>query len=84
MRKASLRKIQSVRFDRAESPDHINEGKGWRERDAKGWLQNYGLDPGALTIDVGYIRAKQYPVGGRVECSEIETGVMVTQCEPAN
>jgi len=35
--------IQSVRFSMHESPPSVNRGRGWREVDARRWLQAHGL-----------------------------------------
>ena len=76
--------MQSVRFDRDESPEHVNEGKGWRQQDALNWLNEYGLFGDDLAVEKGYIRAKQYQGAGAPECKQVETGVMILQCERAS
>lgn len=82
--KTSLGQVQCVRFDRNESPLHINEGNGWRDRDVTEWLHGMDLLGDEKVSDSAYIRAKQYPAAGAVTCKEVEIGVVVTECAKLN
>ena len=70
-----------MRFDRNESPSYVNEGKGWRDMDAVQWLDKHELSAQKVTMDDGYIRAKQYDATPKVEGHITLKGVMVMRCE---
>jgi len=79
IRAASLLRVQSVRFDKNESPDHVNEGKGWREQDAAAWVRDHGL-AGEMVFDDSYIRLRSRPGEKVTDVREVAVGVSVIRC----
>lgn len=81
IQKASLTKAACVRFDKHESPAHVNDGKGWTAEKATEWLVAHDLDASALQFDDGYIRAKQFTPGRSLGGEHLDVGVLVSNAE---
>lgn len=70
-----------MRFDRTESPSHVNEGQGWTEEKAAEWLEAHGMHGDDLSFDDGYIRAKQFEAGRTLGGEHIAEGILVMRAE---
>lgn len=81
MRTLGAKRPQSVRFDRAESPSNVNEGKGWREADARQFLLDHELIADDLSRDELFLRFKQFRPGQFLDTESIAPGVMLVLCE---
>jgi hypothetical protein len=80
--RAGLTQVQSVRFDKASSPPHINAGEGWTKDRALHWLQEHDLDDIEGTeSDDTHFRAKRYDAGLFIDTKELDTGVVIIRCE---
>lgn len=82
LRMAPLNRASSVRFDRDESPQLVNDGKGWNEESAMKWIERHGLVGQGTKSDDEYIRVKIRDAGRFERMWEAEPGVMVIVCEP--
>lgn len=77
--------IRSVRFNRTESPSHINEGKGWTEETSKNWLHAHDLYSDHVKVEPDSFRYKQTDEKfDDIETTDVgmPTGVMVSKGRP--
>jgi len=75
------RPVQSVRFDKTESPPHINDGEGWTVDAARDWCVRHELSNEQKIEDATFIRFNQFAAGRPPELLEVEDGVTVLRCE---
>lgn len=81
IRTSRLQKAQSVRFDIEESPDYINEGKGWTREKAVDFLRAHDIDAN-VKLDGDFLRAKLRDAGRYLEMRNLAPGVEMILCEP--
>lgn len=70
-----------MRFDRFESPEHINDGAGWRPDDARKWLDEHDLFNDKVETGELYLRYKQTATGRFLDVVYADRGVALIQCE---
>lgn len=76
-----LRRASSIRFDKDESPQVVNDGKGWTAAAAQKWIERQGLVGQGTIEDDLYVRIKMRD-GKRVERTwDADIGVTVIVCE---
>lgn len=82
-------RIQTVIFSKTESPDDVNEGRGWTVNAAKQWLKEHNLRFDKVDETTGSYRFRQFPPG---ECEpgsfrtlkqHFPRGVSAVICRPA-
>lgn len=85
MRAASLMpsQVQSVRFDKSDSPPFTNGGDGWTREDALRWLADHDLDDlmRPMEDDEYCFRAKRFESARLIEAKTVDRGVVVIRCE---
>lgn len=80
LRRSTIEAAQSIRFDIDESPDYINEGKGWTHDKAVDFMRSFNIDC-EIKESAGFLRAQIRPKAKFIGMHNIGIGVEIMLCD---